>query len=85
MTYQEIGDELNISKQAVSQLIKKGVNKIYKYMFQANIVQTPFEAIQAITMFFNIDNHDDFKQMFKLFDNNIKKEITTDEEWKKYN
>ena len=82
MTYEEIGEELDISKQAVSQLTKKAVNKVYKTIVKTT--SSPFEAIKTMTLFFNIDNHDDFKQMFKILDNDTKEEIQDDEEWNKY-
>ena len=83
MTYQEIGDEMNITKQAVSQLVKKAVNKTYRTIANGKYVDSPFEAVKAMTLFFNIDNHKDFTQMYKILDDSIIQEIENDEEWKK--
>ena len=83
MTYQEIGDDLDITKQAVSQLVKRAVNKTYKTIVNSKFVDSPFEAIKVMTVFFNIDNHKDFMQMFKILDNVTIQEIQSDEEWQK--
>jgi predicted transcriptional regulator len=85
MTYEEIGKEIGITKQAVSQIIKKGINKTYNNILH-NITETKndyFEALMIMVSFFNIDNNDDFNQMYKLIDKNIKENIETSYEWKK--
>jgi predicted DNA-binding protein YlxM (UPF0122 family) len=80
MTYDEIGAEIGITKQAVSQNVKKGVNKIFNYIHE-NIAKSPFEALSMLVIFLNIDNHDDFKQMYKLIDTKYKKSIERSKEW----
>lgn len=80
MTYDEIGVEVGITKQAVSQNIKKGINKVFDYIY-TNVARNPFEALLMMVVFFNIDNHDDFKQMYKLINKQSKKLIENTKEW----
>jgi len=83
MTYEEIGDEIGITKQAVSQNVKRGVNKIFNYIF-LNIAKSPFEALMMLVAFLGIDDHDDFKQVYKLIDKQFKDVIEVSKEWIEY-
>jgi len=83
MTYQEIGNELGITKQAVSQNIKKGINKTYDYIYD-NLSEGYFDALLLMVKFFNINNNDDFKQMYKLINKHTKEKIETSYEWEEY-
>lgn len=80
MTYEEIGNELGITKQAVCQNTKKAVNKVFDYI-EKNCSENPMDAVMMLTAFLNIDNHDDFKQVYKLINTNVKKRIESSSEW----
>jgi len=79
LTYEKIGEELNISKQTVSILYKQGLNKLFTKLRKE---LSPYDTLKAITITFDIHNHDDFKQMFKGFNSNIKQEIENDPEYR---
>ncbi len=80
MTYEEIGKEMNISKQAVNQLLNKAIDKTFKVI--SNNTDSPFDAIKTMTMIFNINNNKDFQQMYKILNKKYKQEIENDKEWK---
>ena len=80
MTYDEIGADIGITKQAVSQNVKRGVNKVFDYIY-SSITKNPFDALSMLVVFLNIDNHDDFTQMYKLIKNESKKLIEDTKEW----
>lgn len=79
-TYEEIGNKLGITKQAVCQNTKKAINKVYNYI-EKNCAENPLDAIIILTTFLNINNHDDFKQMYKTINKNTKKRIELSSEW----
>jgi len=81
MTYEEIGDELGITKQAVSQNIKKGINKVYNNIVNNLTDGDYFEALMIMVSLFNIDNNDDFNQMYKLINKESKENIESSYEW----
>lgn len=81
MTYEQIGNEIGITKQAVSINIKKAVNKVFSNI--TNIADTPFEALTLFLAFLNIDNNDDFKQVYKLINKEHKSKIENSPEWQK--
>jgi len=82
MTYEEIGDEIGITKQAVSQNLKKSINKVFNYICD-NLADNYFDALMLTVSLFNIDNNDDFKQMYKLINKDTKEKIELSYEWKK--
>ena len=81
MTYEEIGSELGVTKQAVRNNLKKAINKSYEYI-NDYIGGTPFESLRILTLFFGITEHKDFQQMYKLIDKKIKKLIEGTNDWK---
>lgn len=82
MTYDEIGSELGVTKQAVRNNLKKAINKSYEYI-NVNIGKTPFESLTILTLFFGITEHKDFQQMYKLINKKLKKLIEGTDDWKK--
>jgi len=81
MTYEEIGEELGVTKQAVRNNLKKAINKSYEYI-NNHIGDSPFESLRILTLFFGITEHKDFQQMYKLIDKKIQKIIEGTDDWK---
>ncbi len=77
-TGSEIARELDISRQAVSQSLKRGVIKVYKKLLDDSICDTPTEAIIFIQEWFGIQDEDDIQQFLDLFPKQIKDDIKTD-------
>jgi len=84
MSYEEIGKELGVTKTAVYQNVKRGINKAYKHLEKTCSDLTPLDILETILLIFNIDNHDDFKQLYRLFSPKIKERIEQSEEWENY-
>jgi hypothetical protein len=76
MNGQEIANELGISRQSVSNTLKKGLVKVYKAMKMENNTG-PFETAVSIAVGFGVDNQE-YKKFFKLFPPAIRKEIEAD-------
>ena len=83
MTYKEISNELNITKTAIHLNVKKAVNKIY-INIEKNYAENYFDALETLLLILNIDNHKDFKQLYRLFYKETRERIENSDEWKKY-
>lgn len=75
----EIAEHLGTSRQLVSNVLKKAMEKVYR-IFTEEQNLSPYEA--AITMMygFNLayDDESEIKKFFKAFPPNVKKEIEKD-------
>ncbi len=73
----QIGNELGISRQAVSYSIRKSMKKMYKYVLENDIAETPFDAVLSLMSILGINDSDcdDVKGFIKLFSKDIQKEI----------
>ena len=83
MTYKEISNELNITKTAIHQNVKKAVNKTY-INIEKNYTENCIDAIETLLLILNIDTHKDFKQLYRLFYKETRERIENSDEWKKY-
>jgi DNA-binding transcriptional regulator LsrR (DeoR family) len=75
MTGAEIAKELGISRQAVSNTLKRAMKKVY---IEAKKLEnwSPFEAAVAISQMFGQDA--DLNKFFRLFPPDVRKEIEKD-------
>ena len=74
----EIARELDISRQAVSQLLKKGLTKLYYGISKRGISSSPFETASMIIDFLGIEDPADAEEFFDLLPQHIQKEIKDD-------
>ena len=74
-TGSEIARELNISRQAVSQTLKRAVTKIYKGLQEEGITENPTETILFMRERFGITDEEDLQQFFDMFPKSIRDEI----------
>ena len=77
-TGSEIARELNISRQAVSQSLKRAIIKTYEGLLVENICDTPTEAIMFMRDWFGVDDDEDLQQFYDLFPKYIKDDILVD-------
>jgi hypothetical protein len=80
MSGSEIADALGgMSRQAVSNVLKKAMKKYYKEVRKLDPSWTPFECICTMMKMFHVPNDDaEIKKFFQLFPPDVKKEVTED-------
>jgi len=80
MTGAEIARELGISRQAVSNNLKRAMTKVYQEVSKSERSWGPFEVAVAMSQMFGVeqDSPEELKKFFKLFPPNIRKEIEGD-------
>lgn len=74
----DIARELGVSRQSVSNLLRKAMKKVYKRTKWLYPEYSPFEVALFLMKIFNITDSDDVAKYFKLFNAEIRKEIKTD-------
>lgn len=75
MTGQEIGDNLNISRSAVSSTLKRAIKKIWKELKKKYHDLSSIEIAAIISEIFNVSNDKEYKEIFKLFPEKIRRDI----------
>lgn len=80
MTGAQIGQELGISRQAVSNNLKRAMTKVYDSVKKSEGSWGPFETAVAMSQMFGVeqDSPEELKKFFKLFPPKIRKEIEAD-------
>ena len=79
MTGQDIADVLDISKGAVSQNLKRALRKVYRFIRNSNRrLLSPVEVVMVMAEMLDIRTETQYQKFFKLFDNDIKGEISAD-------
>ena len=82
MTGTEIAKKLNISRQAVSNILRRALSKVFRqtkrmYLKNAGKIPNNFEIINDISQMFNVDD-DDLKKFYRMFPSEIRKKIKAD-------
>lgn len=78
MTGQEIATELGITRQAVSNTLKRAMKKVYTKV-RAMHNTSPFETASNMMIMLSVgDSEEETKEFFKLFPTDIRKEIEKD-------
>jgi predicted DNA-binding protein YlxM (UPF0122 family) len=73
----EIAKELKISRQAVSQALKRAMTKVYKETSKLDKTWGPFEVAVVMSQIFNVDD-EDLSKFIRLFPPDIRKEVEED-------
>ena len=73
---QEIADILDIRRQAVSNILKRALRKVYFRMKKTNH-SSPFETLVHLALGFSIPDHET-KSFYRLFPKDIRKAIKLD-------
>ena len=74
-TGSEIARELNISRQAVSQTLKRSVTKIYNGLLAEGITDNPTETILFMREWFGVTDEEDLQQFYDMFPKTIREDI----------
>lgn len=74
-TSSQIARELNISRQAVSQSLKRTVVKVYYGLQEEKITTNPTETIMFMRDWFGIEDEDDIQQFYDLLSMDIRDDI----------
>lgn len=77
-TGSEISRELDISRQAVSQSLKRAIIKVYEGLLIEEICDTPTESLMFMREWFGVQDDEDIQQFYDLFPKYIKDEIMND-------
>ena len=80
MTGSEIARDMGISRQAVSQTLKRAMGKMYRGVMDNGLEETPTEAVLFLQKFLNVTDEEDIQQFFELFPTDIQNEIKEDAE-----
>ncbi|MCK5020738.1 MAG: hypothetical protein KAS32_27200 [Candidatus Peribacteraceae bacterium] len=74
----DIARELGISRQAVSCRVRGSMKKMYRFVLDEKIADTPFQAIIALMGILGVTNSDvgDVQQFLKMFDKDIIADVT---------
>ena len=73
LTQSEIERELSVTRQNVSQILKRGLRKIYHWVKRINPDYTDFEVACYISQMMNVDkSQNEMIKFFKLFPKDIK-------------
>lgn len=78
MSGSEISRRLGITRQAVSQALKRAMKKTYEGLLEEKITSTPTETILFMREWFGIIDEEDIEQFFDLFPREIQDEIRED-------
>jgi DNA-binding transcriptional regulator LsrR (DeoR family) len=75
MSGSEISRSLGITRQAVSQALKRAMKKVYVGLQEQNITENPTETVLFMREWFGITDEEDIEQFFDLFPSEIQEEI----------
>jgi predicted DNA-binding protein YlxM (UPF0122 family) len=80
MTGAQIARELGITRQAVSNNLKRAMTKVYTEVKKTESSWGPFEVAVAMSQMFGVeqDSSEELKKFFKLFPPKVRKEIEKD-------
>lgn len=78
MTGSEIARELGVSRQAVSQILKKAIDKVYKGLMNENITESPLQTVMFMRDWFGVEAKEDIKQFIDLLPREVYKEVKLD-------
>jgi len=73
----EISKRMGITRQAVSYTIRKSMGKMYQYVIDEGIADSPFQAILSLMIALGVNNSDitDIQLFLRLFDKKIIKSV----------
>ena len=75
MSGSEISRSLGITRQAVSQALKRAMGKTYTGLLAEKITENPTETVLFMREWFGILDEEDIEQFFDLFPKEIQDEI----------
>jgi len=74
-TGSEIAREMGISRQAVSQTLKRSIKKIYDGLLERGITDNPTQTLMYMMEWFGLTDDEDIQQFYDMFPKKIKDEV----------
>lgn len=74
----QIASELGISRQAVSQVLKRAISKVYYRLQEEGITESPTKTIMLMRNLFGVESEEDIKSFLSIIPPSIRKEIKDD-------
>jgi DNA-binding transcriptional ArsR family regulator len=81
MSGSEISRTLGITRQAVSQALRRGMEKVYYNLLESGLTETPTETVMFMREWFGVMDDEDINQFFDLLSKEIQDEIRNDERY----
>jgi len=80
MNGQEIADYVGITRQAVSYTLRKSLNKMYSYVLQNDLADSPFDAIIVLMKMLRVTNGNttDVFDFLSYFNKDIQNDVKSD-------
>ncbi len=76
MTGAEIAQELTMTRQNVSQILKRGMDKVYHNLEKRPGDQSPFDIMVEMSLMFQVEQTpEEVSKFFRLYSENLKKKI----------
>ena len=75
MKQTEVADQLNLSKSAVSQSLRRSINKIYRKIRNENRRLSSIQIMCTMADIFNIKSQKEYQDFFKLFPKKIQGDV----------
>jgi predicted transcriptional regulator len=75
---EQISKELGITRQAVSQSIKRGMEKCYTAVAEMNQDKSPFQVACHLMVMFNVNEEEETRKFIKLFPPRTRRLIVKD-------
>jgi len=84
MSGSEIAKELGVTRQAISNVLKRSLNKVFKevkkrHIKECGVIPNNFEIISEMVTMFNVEGKD-IKKFYRMFSMDIKRKIEKDAE-----
>lgn len=74
----DIAREMGITRQAVSQSLKRAITKVYNGLQTEGITDSPAKTLIFMREWFGIEDEDDIKQFITLLPPKIRREVKED-------
>lgn len=74
----DIARTLGISRQAVSQVLKRAIRKVYRGLLDEGITESPTKTLLFMRDWFGVETEDDIKQFLNILPKSIKQEVQLD-------
>lgn len=75
MTGSDIARELGVSRQAVSQILRKAVSKVYTGLIEEKVTESPLETVKFMRDWFGVEVEDDIKQFLDMLPSDVLQEV----------
>lgn len=78
MSGSEIARSCGITRQAVSQVLKRAITKVYRGLMDEGVTNSPVKTLIFMRDWFGVESEDDIKQFLSILPASIRKEVKED-------